>query len=214
MSEVVPPVSQKAQDHRCLRLVSRIICGAVGPRGWSVQTRDMRICFVCMGNICRSPAAKAIMGELVARRGLDVAIGAAGTAGYHVGEPPHDFTVAEAQRRGLALQHAATQISRGDFAAYDLVVAMDEANEQELLHLAPTPEDQDKVVRVGVFGDPEHGLDAESIEDIADTWGRPAEDFSAMFDALERHLSVLADLIEQGRVNDYLRPYRAARPTA
>ena len=99
----------------------------------------MRILFVCMGNICRSPTAEAVMRHLIAERGLEseVEVASAGTGGWHVGSAPDERSAAAAARRGITLEGAAQQVSAADFERYDLIVAMDRSNLHDLRELAP-----------------------------------------------------------------------------
>jgi low molecular weight protein-tyrosine phosphatase len=100
----------------------------------------MRILFVCMGNICRSPSAEGVFRNLLAARApqLTVEIDSAGTHDYHVGEPPDDRAIAAARRRGIDLSSLrARTVQTGDFDYYDLILAMDEQNLRELRRRAP-----------------------------------------------------------------------------
>jgi protein-tyrosine phosphatase len=92
--------------------------------------RRIRICFVCLGNICRSPTAHGVMLRLVAEAGLGAAIevDSAGTAAYHVGELPDERSRVAAHRRGIELSHRARQFGAADLDRFDLVVAMDGDN--------------------------------------------------------------------------------------
>ena len=98
-----------------------------------------RVLFVCLGNICRSPTAEAVMRRLVAEQGLEgeVAVDSAGTGGWHVGAAPDRRSTQAAARRGIALTGAARQVTDADFRAFDLLVAMDRENLRTLLALAP-----------------------------------------------------------------------------
>ncbi len=90
----------------------------------------LRICFVCLGNICRSPTAEIVMHELVAEAGLvdQIALDSAGTGAYHCGEDADPRTRAAAARRGLEITHHARQFTAADLDRFDLVIAMDAAN--------------------------------------------------------------------------------------
>src|SRR5215203_1814331 len=87
-----------------------------------------RVCFVCLGNICRSPAAAAVFAAVAAVDGVHVTINSAGTSRYHLGESPHQHTRSEARRRGIAVDHSARQLTAADFDTFDVVVPMDRAN--------------------------------------------------------------------------------------
>ena len=101
----------------------------------------MRILFVCLGNICRSPTAEAVLRALAAREApeLSVEVESAGTAGYHLGEPPDPRSCAAAARRGYDMRALRARIVEpGDFERFDLILAMDEENLRVLRRRAPT----------------------------------------------------------------------------
>jgi protein-tyrosine phosphatase len=100
----------------------------------------MRILFVCMGNICRSPTAEGVFRDYLGRHapGLDVELDSAGTHDYHVGRPPDPRTVAAAARRGIDLSPLrARQVTTVDFERFDLILAMDRLNHVTLLDRSP-----------------------------------------------------------------------------
>jgi protein-tyrosine phosphatase len=90
----------------------------------------MKILFVCMGNICRSPTAEGVMARLLAEAGLAdrVIIDSAGTGGWHIGELADERSREAARRRGIELTHRARQVSRVDLDRFDLVLVMDDDN--------------------------------------------------------------------------------------
>jgi len=90
----------------------------------------IHVCFVCLGNICRSPTAEGVFQHLVAAAGLSDAfvIDSAGTAGYHVGEPADHRSAAYARSRGVTLTSRSRRFERGDWARFDVVLAMDRSN--------------------------------------------------------------------------------------
>jgi protein-tyrosine phosphatase len=107
----------------------------------------MRILFVCMGNICRSPTAEGVMRRLVAEAGLAdrVEIDSAGIGDWHVGRPPDERATEAARLRGLALAGTARQVRPDDFERFELLIAMDRANARALLGWAPDEESAEKV---------------------------------------------------------------------
>lgn len=94
----------------------------------------MRIVFVCLGNICRSPAAEAVMRKLAPHLTLD----SAGTGGWHVGDAPYGPMQEAARTRGYDLSGLrARQFTRADFEEFDLIVAMDRQNKADIERLRP-----------------------------------------------------------------------------
>ena len=96
-----------------------------------------RVLFVCLGNICRSPAAQGIMQALVDEAGETDCweIDSAGTGGYHVGDLPDSRMRLAARRRGLELDHICRQVRTSDFDRFDLIIAMDDSNYRALRQL-------------------------------------------------------------------------------
>ena len=100
----------------------------------------MRVLFVCLGNICRSPTAEAVFRQLLAQSSvrLDIEVASAGIGDWHIGEPPDQRAQAAARRRGLDMSGIrARQIVHEDFALFDLILAMDRQNFAELRRRAP-----------------------------------------------------------------------------
>ena len=99
----------------------------------------MRMLFVCLGNICRSPTAEGVMRHLVEEAGVADAfvLDSAGTGGWHVGDPPDPRSREAARRRGIVVAGAARQVSAADFHDFDLILAMDRANLRDLRAAAP-----------------------------------------------------------------------------
>jgi protein-tyrosine phosphatase len=98
----------------------------------------MRICFVCLGNICRSPTAEGVMQHLAREAGLDakLVLDSAGTGAWHVGELPDPRSRSAAKKRGYDLTHRARKFIANDFDRFDLVLAMDRDNYDSLHRLA------------------------------------------------------------------------------
>lgn len=100
----------------------------------------VRVLFVCMGNICRSPTAQGAFEHLVSEAGLDerIVVDSAGTHAYHVGEPPDRRSQQTALARGVDLsRQRARQVASPDFADFDYVLAMDRQNLSALLRMCP-----------------------------------------------------------------------------
>jgi protein-tyrosine phosphatase len=140
---------------------------------------------VCLGNICRSPAAEAVLRQLLDEAGMAelVEVDSAGTARYHVGERPDPRTLAEAARRGIPIDHRARQLTRDELPEWDLVIAMDAHNLRDLRAMAAPDGDPDRIRLLRSFdrsaGEP--GVDA----DVPDPYYGEDVGFSEMFDLIE-----------------------------
>lgn len=154
----------------------------------------MRILFVCLGNICRSPLGEGIFRALVERRGLSgrFEIDSAGTGDWHVGEPPDPRSVAIAAQHGIDIRgQRARQVRGDDFERFDRIVAMDRANERDLRALC-APERHDRIRRLREF-DPIAG------HDVPDPWFG-THGFDLVFAMIERCCDrLLADLHPESR---------------
>jgi protein-tyrosine phosphatase len=120
-----------------------------------------RICFVCTGNICRSPIAAAVFRARVADAGLSglVEVDSAGTGGWHEGDEADPRTVRVLTGSGYAAEHTARQFRADWFARRDLVIALDSEHLAELRRLAPTSADAAKVRLLRSYDPDAAGLD-------------------------------------------------------
>ncbi|MGV9419643.1 low molecular weight protein-tyrosine-phosphatase [Streptomyces sp. NPDC003674] len=115
-----------------------------------------RVCFVCTGNICRSPMAESVFRARVEKAGLEdrVEIDSAGTGGWHEGEAADPRTVSVLDEHGYRTGHVARQFQPSWFARLDLVVALDTGHLKALRRLAPTEEDARKVRLLRSYAQP------------------------------------------------------------
>lgn len=124
----------------------------------------MRVCFVCSGNICRSPSAEVVLRSMAQRAGVEVEVESAGIGGWHVGDDMDRRSRAELVARGYEVpRHAARQLDGDDFARLDVVVAMDATHRDDLLALARDDDERAKVVLLGELG--EHHRDDPEVPD-------------------------------------------------
>ena len=145
----------------------------------------VRILFVCLGNICRSPTAEAVMRGLVADAGLqdEIVVESAGTGDWHVGHPPDERSVAAAAARGVELTGEARQVANGDFESSDLLIAMDRQNRDDLLRLARSEADRAKVRLLRSYADGEL--------DVPDPYYGGEDGFEAVVEIVERSCRAL-----------------------
>lgn len=145
----------------------------------------VRVLFVCLGNICRSPTAEGIFAHLVTQAGLvdSIEIDSAGTGAWHTGERADRRARETAARRGIELMSRARAVVPADFEHFDYIVAMDRSNRDNLLEQAP-PEHAHKVVMMRSFDptaqpeqevpDPYYGGD-DGFENVCDLVTRACE---------------------------------------
>lgn len=112
------------------------------------MSSPMRILFVCMGNICRSPAGENVMNHLLQKEGYaeKIKCDSAGTTGYHVGEGPDRRMCMTLESRGIPTQGASRKFRAADYHEFDLILAMDSDNYRDILAMAPDEESKKKVV--------------------------------------------------------------------
>ena len=125
------------------------------------MVKKIRVLFVCLGNICRSPTAEAVFRALVERSGLQdiIEIESAGTAAYHAGEGPDHRATRAAGVRGYDMSALrARQVDEADFLRFDYILAMDSANHRELISLCPA-ESRHKVGFFLDYGENDPGSD-------------------------------------------------------
>jgi protein-tyrosine phosphatase len=158
----------------------------------------MRVLFVCLGNICRSPTAEGVMRGLVAEAGLDgeIEVESAGTGSWHLGDPPDPRSVAAAADRGVELDGAARQVDESDFEAFDLLIAMDRSNRDALLRLAPDDEGRRRVRLLREY-QPDAGPAVDL--DVPDPYYGGSESFAEVLEIVERCCGALLAEIRAGQ---------------
>lgn len=151
----------------------------------------VKVLFVCLGNICRSPTAEGIFRDLVQREGLSKRIrtDSCGTSGWHIGAPADDRARAEAKNRGIDiddLRGRKTVVS--DFTDFDYILAMDARNRRDLLAMAP-PGTEDRVHMMLSFAP------NVALREVPDPYYGGPDGFSDVFDMLsEAANGLLADI--------------------
>jgi protein-tyrosine phosphatase len=140
-----------------------------------------KVLFVCLGNICRSPAAHGIFEHIVEREGAQnlIEVDSAGTYGGHRGELPDRRMREAASLRGYSLTHISRQVSGLDLLDFDLVIAMDDQNYQNLMNMAPSVEAARKVKRMSEY------LTDNKISYIPDPYYSGMDGFNYVLDLLE-----------------------------
>ena len=162
----------------------------------TIDIEPIRILFVCLGNICRSPAADGIMQKLVEDAGLNnlITIDSAGTYGGHAGDLPDARMRHHARRRGYVLHHRSRKVRSDDFEDFDLILAMDDANYDNLFRIAPSPEARQKIRRMTDFSQ------RLLVDHVPDPYYEGANGFERVLDILEDACSGLLSAIKDSKL--------------
>jgi len=150
----------------------------------------IKVLVVCLGNICRSPAAQGILEADISARGLNILVDSAGTAAYHQGNPPDKRSINELALRSIDIKALrARQVNAADYERFDWILAMDKSNLSDLLTLCPVPL-KGKVRLFSSFNN--LGVN----DDVADPYYGAQDGFAHMADHLTRLSRQFLDCIE------------------
>lgn len=156
-----------------------------------------RVLFVCLGNICRSPAAEGIFRAITDAHGMTDRFPAdsAGTYSGHRGDLPDRRMRRAASARGYELTHRARPVSMSDFFDSDLIIAMDDSNFSDLMHLAPSVETSRKIKRMADY------FTGHSFDYVPDPYYMGQDGFELVLDLLEDACKNLFETLA-GQVQD------------
>lgn len=149
----------------------------------------LRVLFVCLGNICRSPAAEVVCRAALQQAGLAevVRVDSCGTAAYHVGQKPDARMLAALERAGYSYGgHRARVFRRADFRDFDLIIPQDESNREDVLALACSPQDCSRVCPMSAWF-----ADGEAVREVPDPYYGGAAGFDAVVALLGRSMPKL-----------------------
>ena len=157
-------------------------------------TKDIpyKILFVCLGNICRSPTAEGIFQHLVNERGLQpyFLIDSAGTSAWHIGEPANSKSRQTANKHGIELNSRARKFEPADLEEFDLILAMDHENLQNIKQLDKQNRFSDKIKLMRDY-DPQPGDD-----EVPDPYYGGMDGFQHVFDVVRRSCEAMLDKLE------------------
>lgn len=161
------------------------------------EKNEYKILFVCLGNICRSPSAEAVMKMLVKDAGLDnyIEVDSAGIMGYHEGERADQRMRAHASRRGYVLDSISRPVRTTDFYDFDLIIGMDDRNIDDLKRKAPDLESVAKIHQMTEYSR------NKLYDHVPDPYYGGASGFELVLDLLEDACGGLLETISSGRDN-------------
>ncbi len=162
----------------------------IAPKQPITEEDPYKICFVCLGNICRSPTAEGVFQHLVNDRGLQpyFEIDSAGTSAYHVGEPANSKSREVARQHGVELHSKARRFESFDLDYFDLILAMDRENLSNVKRLSSPDHDN----KIGMLRD----FDPEGGGEVPDPYYGGVQGFENVFKIVKRSCKRLLDELE------------------
>ena len=152
---------------------------------------EMKILMVCLGNICRSPIAEGILRLKVQERNLNIETDSAGTASYHIGESPDKRMVLAAKKNGVDISDLrAREFVKEDFQNFDVIYAMDKANYINILKLANSDDDRDKVKMIL------NEINPNSEEEVPDPYYGGEQGFQNVIEMLDEAIEIIMEKID------------------
>lgn len=154
-----------------------------------MKQEKIRLLFVCLGNICRSPSAEAVMKKLVKDKGLEdrFVIDSAGTIGHHAGQRADARMRTHAERRGIVLDSISRPVTTDDFYDFDLIIGMDNQNIDALKRKAPEWESVQKIHKMTDFSQ------KKTYDHVPDPYYGGASGFELVLDLLQDACQGLLD---------------------
>lgn len=156
----------------------------------------IKVLFVCLGNICRSPLAEAIFKHKIREKGWEsqVEVHSCGTANYHVGDTPDPRTIKNAVKNGIMIDHLGRQLSKDDLETYDFILAMDRSNHANILKLENAKEHSHKIKLIRSFDLNPAG------DEVPDPYYGHESDFQNVFDILSHSTDSFIRFLEKNHL--------------
>jgi protein-tyrosine phosphatase len=155
----------------------------------------MKIVMVCLGNICRSPLADALLRDKVAKNGLNVTVDSAGTSAYHIGNQPDERTQKNAAKHNLDLSFLrARQFQKEDFQNFDLIYVMDRTNQFNVLEMASSDAEREKVKLILEI------LPDEPLNEVPDPYYSGEQGFEKVYQLLDAATDAIIEQLVENKI--------------
>ena len=159
---------------------------------------------VCLGNICRSPMAAAVLANKAKNvTQVEINVSSSGTSGWHIGEGPHPTSKLVWEKAGYQHQHIASQFKANDYFVNDYILVMDSSNYENVLSLAPSEEDRTKVFYLRSFDPALHHVEPSSSEyfklEVPDPYNQHEDAYREVLAMIESAVDGFIDHLTQGR---------------
>jgi len=157
--------------------------------------KKIKILFVCLGNICRSPLAEAVFKHKIKAKGIAdrFEVDSCGTANYHIGDTPDPRTIANARKNGVSINHLGRQLSERDLEYYDHIFAMDNSNLRNIQALPDASKYSDKIRLMRDYDTIGTG------SEVPDPYYGHERDFQEVFDILDRSTEALIETLTHSK---------------
>jgi protein-tyrosine phosphatase len=165
---------------------------------------SLHVAMVCLGNICRSPMAAAVLANKVREiTDVEVIVSSSGTSGWHIGEGPHPTSKLVWEKAGYSHDHKASQFKANDYFVNDYILAMDSSNYENVLSLAPSEEDRSKVFYLRSFDPALSHIDPQSSDyfklEVPDPYNQPEESYQRVLAMIESAVDGFIERVIQDR---------------
>ena len=172
---------------------------------WNIDMTSYSVAMVCLGNICRSPMAAAVLSNKVeSTNDFEIIVSSSGTSGWHIGQGPHPTSQLVWEKAGYQHRHVASQFKANDYFVNDYILVMDSSNYENVLALAPSEEDRAKVYYLRSFDPALQQIEPSSSEyfklEVPDPYNQHEDAYREVLAMIESAVDGFIDHLTRGHV--------------